>query len=98
MRNIYPVSKALALGLLLLFFFSISIHAQEFLLIDKTFTWTETTGGDGCSGFHFWTDKGDAPVSNNWKIPYDYENGLFYFRYEIISQPQVSPGVYEPLL
>lgn len=76
-------------------FIPLTSLGQEFLLIDKTFTWTETTGGDGCFGFHFWNDKGASPT-DNWKSPFDYQNGLFYFRYEIISQPQISPGVYEP--
>lgn len=67
----------------------------QFKLIDKTFTWDENTGGDGCKGYHFWEDLGDA-VSTNWKTPYDYQNGLFYFRYEVISQPQLSGGGYQP--
>jgi hypothetical protein len=72
-----------------------SVSAQQFMLIDKTFTWSETTGGDGCYGYHFFTDMGQA-TTTNWKSPYDYQNGLFYFRYEIISQPELPGGGYEP--
>jgi hypothetical protein len=67
----------------------------QFKLIDKTFTWDENTGGDGCFGYHFWEDMGDA-TSTNWKSPYDFQNGLFYFRYEVISQPELSGGGYQP--
>ncbi len=71
------------------------VAAQQFLLIDKTFTWNETTGGDGCYGYHFWNDLGQA-TTTNWKSPYDYESGLFYMRYQIISQPELPGGGYQP--
>jgi hypothetical protein len=68
-------------------------QVPEFLLYDETFTWTDQTGGDGCQGFHYWTDLGGGTYTN-WKSPYDFQNGTFYFRYEIIEQPALPGGGY----
>ena len=64
------------------------LWSQEFLLYDHTFTWH--ANDDECGGYHYWYDYGDAP-SMNWTSPYDYQNGLFYFRFEIIDQPSDAP-------
>ena len=61
---------------------------QEFLLHEETFTWTKDA--DACGGYHYWYDIGNAP-STNWKTPYDFQNGLYYFRFEVISQPSSDP-------
>jgi len=95
MKNYRNFSYVLFLFLVLLNTSILRTSAQEFLLIDKTFTWDENIGGDGCYGYHFWYDLGEAPTTN-WKTPYDYQNGLFYIRYEIISQPQLPGGGYQP--
>jgi hypothetical protein len=63
-------------------------HSQEFLLRDETFTWDESQDCGG--GYHYWTGFGGAPVGD-WTSPYDYENGLFYFRFEIIDKPTSNP-------
>ena len=73
----------------------LSAQVPEFLLHDETFTWTESTGGDGCLVFNFWRDLGGGTYVN-WKSPYDFQNGQFYFRYEIINQPELSGGGYQP--
>jgi hypothetical protein len=70
----------------------LSAQVPEFLLYDETFTWTENTGGDGCQGYHFWTGLGGGSYVN-WKSPYDFQNGQFYFRYEILDQPELPGGV-----
>ncbi len=96
MKNHFSFNFTGLLTVLLLLFSSFStVNAQQFLLIDKTFNWNETTGGDGCYGYHFWYDLGQATTSN-WKTPFDYENGLFYIRYQIISQPTLPGGGYQP--
>lgn len=92
-RHIYGFLSTLLVSLLV----SNGVYAQsgQFKLIDKTFTWDENTGGSGCFGYHFWTDMGESTTSN-WKSPFDFQNGTFYFRYEIISQPELSGGGYQP--
>jgi hypothetical protein len=65
-----------------------AIWSQEFLMHDETFTWTKNA--DVCGGFHYWYDYGNSP-SMNWTNPYDFQNGLFYFRFEIIDQPSGEP-------
>jgi hypothetical protein len=65
-----------------------AIWSQEFLMHDETFTWTKNA--DVCGGFHYWYDYGNSP-SMNWTYPYDFQNGLFYFRFEIIDQPSGEP-------
>jgi hypothetical protein len=72
----------------------LAAQVPEFLLYDETFVWSESTGGDGCLGFHFWNDLGEGTFTN-WKSPYDFQNGQFYFRYEIVDQPELSGGGYE---
>jgi hypothetical protein len=89
------VTSSILVLLLVLMGARLSAQVPEFLLYDETFTWTEATGGDGCLGFHFWDDLGGGTFTN-WKSPYDFQNGQFYFRYEIINQPQLSGGGYQP--
>jgi hypothetical protein len=64
------------------------LRAQEFLLHEETFTWTKDA--DECGGYHYWSNLGNAP-STNWKVPYDYQLGQYYFRFEVISQPTSEP-------
>jgi hypothetical protein len=74
--------------IVMLFAGSSVLKSQEFLLHEETFTWNKVN--DDCGGYHYWTGLGNAP-STNWTTPYDYENGQFYFRFEIISQPSNEP-------
>lgn len=55
---------------------------------EETFVWTETA--DVCGGYHYWNTYGAAP-SMNWKSPYDYQNGQYYIRFEVIEQPSSEP-------
>jgi len=65
-----------------------AVWSQEFLLHDKTYTWN--ADDDVCGGFSYWYDHGNAPTMN-WTYPYDYQNGLFYYYFEIIDQPSSAP-------
>jgi hypothetical protein len=65
-----------------------AILSQEFLLHDKTYTWH--ADDDVCGGYSYWYDHGNAPTMN-WTYPYDYQNGLFYYYFEIINQPSSAP-------
>lgn len=97
MKTYYKINVVLLLAaIVLISMLSARVTAQDsqFLLIDKTFVWDENTGGDGCYGYHFWTGFGEA-ASTNWKVPYDFENGQFYIRYQIIDQPQLPGGGYQ---
>jgi hypothetical protein len=62
--------------------------SQEFLLHDKTYTWH--ADDDVCGGYSYWYDHGNAPTMN-WTSPFDYQNGLFYYYFEIIEQPSSAP-------
>ena len=83
-------SKAMKklLGLLIFGMVVVSVaRSQEFLLHDETFTWHKDD--DICGGYHYWYDRGNGPV--NWKTPYDYQNGQYYFRFQVINQPSSEP-------
>jgi hypothetical protein len=80
------MKKKLLLQFCLLSFFT-GVWSQEFLLHDETFTWHKDD--DVCGGYHYWYDRGNGPV--NWKTPYDYQNGQYYFRFQVINQPSSEP-------
>ncbi|MBN2215319.1 MAG: T9SS type A sorting domain-containing protein [Bacteroidales bacterium] len=89
------ISKLKLLVIIFLTFIVSNLKAQEFLLHDEEFTWHEDDIQYYCKGFHYWFDLGEAP-STNWRSPYDYYYGTFNFRYELLDQPESSPGEYEP--
>ena len=60
------------------------VSAQEMCLFDKTFTATTDE-----HGFHFFTV--DSGFPGNWIDPFNYYEGTFHFRYEIIEYPGTEP-------
>ncbi|MBN2613895.1 MAG: hypothetical protein JXB00_20220, partial [Bacteroidales bacterium] len=78
-------------------------NAQEKIVFNEVIDWawsprqSLTYAGNG---FYWWhrpnegpgyiTNYGQMPT-NSWKTPYDYENGTFYLRFEIIEQPTSTP-------
>jgi hypothetical protein len=78
------------LGLLFLSMITLTaVWSQEFLMHEETFTWTKDA--DVCGGYHYWTSYGNAPANMNWKTPYDYQYGQYYFRFEVLDQPTNDP-------
>jgi hypothetical protein len=63
----------------------------EMLLVDEIFTFSESS--DSRNGFKFWGQPHISQLSqpSNWKTPYDYENGVVYLRYELISRDPGPP-------
>jgi hypothetical protein len=61
-------------------------NAQEMRIFDQTFTATEAE-----HGFHFFTVDSGCP--SNWMEPYNYYEGIFHFRYEIIDYPSTEPFI-----
>lgn len=59
-------------------------YAQELLLFDKTFTITEAE-----HGFHYFSV--DSTFSDNWIDPFNYREGAFHIRCEIINYPSNEP-------
>ena len=60
------------------------VCAQEIRLFDQTFTATEEE-----HGFHFFNV--DSSFSGNWLEPFNYFEGTFQLRYEIINYPGTDP-------
>lgn len=61
-------------------------NTGEFLVFDQTFTFNESM-----HGFKLWNFSDVKNAPSNWKSPYDYESGIFYERYQVISQPTSRP-------
>jgi hypothetical protein len=88
MKMLNKCSKMLLVVCIMLFGQFQNLKCQEFLLHEETFTWTKNA--DACGGYHYWYNYGAAP-SSNWKTPYDYQLGTYYFRFEVINQPSNQP-------
>jgi hypothetical protein len=69
-------------------FFCLSVQtlvtAREICLLDQAYT---TTADE--HGFHYFTV--DSGLSGNWMEPFNYYEGTFHFRYEIIDYPSEEP-------
>ena len=101
MKYISNLHLSAMLILFILFFITMhnsGVRAQEKIVFNDTidWTWPIKNGYDGNS-FCRWHNApkgiinlGDMP-SDNWKSPYDYQNGTFYLRFEVISQPTANP-------
>ncbi|MBN1275122.1 VCBS repeat-containing protein [Candidatus Woesearchaeota archaeon] len=64
----------------------------ELLVLDETFTIPSSTdSAHGGNGFWWWKTI-PAGWPSNWRTPYDYYDGRFYTRYEVLSQPTNNQG------
>jgi len=61
------------------------LRAQEMEILNDTIEWTM----ESSHGYYFFQPPPES--SSNWKTPYDYFNGEFYTRYEIISEATDEP-------
>src|SRR4030042_5440409 len=79
----FPALKALVLiaGMLGIY----QSYGQEFLLRDATFTWDENEE----RGYYYWREFCGAP-QGNWTSPYNYKDGAFQFRIQILSKPTTN--------
>lgn len=89
-----------AIAILFLFVLSPRTQAQEAVLINRTISWEYPVNVYGGNSFYWWHNKWTTPQigvdlgtmpTNDWTTPYNYQNGTFYMRIEIISQPTASP-------
>lgn len=75
-----------------------SANAQETVVFNQTVNWgwpiSNVYGGNSFYWWHYTaqgqTNLGSMPT-NDWTTPYNYQNGTFYMRIEVISQPSNSP-------
>ena len=66
----------------IIFLFNINTaNSQEFAVINEIITMTTSP-----PGFYFWWSP-HAGGTTNWLSPYNYRDGQFYFRFEVINQP-----------
>lgn len=89
------LKKSLITKHLFLFFLHIpQLKAQEEIVFDKTIDWQwKFPLWYGGNSFYWWhhpagsvTDYGNMPT-DDWTTPYDYENGTYYLRFEVLEQP-----------
>ncbi|MEY4581025.1 MAG: hypothetical protein RL701_5728 [Pseudomonadota bacterium] len=68
---------------------ALPVHAQQFVLIDTTYTATTANTNDS----HYPVDaRADIPA--NWKTPVDYANGKVYVELDILEKPSAVPTLY----
>jgi hypothetical protein len=71
------------------------LKAQEEVIFDETIDWQWTLpqvyGGNSFYWWHLPNESGTINYgtmpTDNWKSPYDYENGSIYLRFEVLDQP-----------
>ena len=80
MRVPFKIFASLLIALL-----SVQLSAQEMVLLNDTIEWTMSS----THGYYFFQPPSSSP--SNWLTPYDYYNGEFYTRYEIISEATDEP-------
>ncbi len=74
------------------------LQAQEAVIFDQTVNWewpiSSVYGGNSFYWWHYTaqgvSNLGSMPT-DDWTSPYNYENGTFYLRFEVINQPSSDP-------
>src|SRR5262245_10459344 len=63
-------------------------RAEQFVLIDETFTFTKEMADSGESPSHYYGSvlNPDRPI--DWTSPVDYRNGTVHIRTEVIDKPE----------
>ncbi|HEX3150811.1 MAG TPA: hypothetical protein VHR66_22225 [Gemmataceae bacterium] len=82
--------KAFTLATLTLLAASFPSHAEQFVLLDVTFTFTkEDADNSKPSKSHYYVrDKGlNAERPKDWTSPVDYRNGTVHIRTEVLEKP-----------
>ncbi|MBN1183327.1 MAG: hypothetical protein JXB49_13630, partial [Bacteroidales bacterium] len=103
MKNLPNQKLTLVFFMIFLFLNTLGIKSQEKIVFNGVIDWAwsprESLTYAG-NGFYWWhrptespgyvTNYGQMPA-NDWTTPYDYSNGTFYFRFEVLEQPTNSP-------
>src|SRR5258705_10051506 len=87
-RAVAPVLAGL--GLLTL---AATAHAEQFVLLDVTFTFTKADADNGMPNKSHYYVKGDRLNPNtpiDWTKPIDYRNGRVHVRTEVMDKPAGS--------
>ena len=76
--------------LLLLFYFTLSARADQFVLFDVTFTFTQEdalNSKPSQSHYYVKSDRLDPQRPKDWTSPVDYRNGTVHLRLEVLEKP-----------
>ncbi|MEM8912550.1 MAG: hypothetical protein AAGC97_12345 [Planctomycetota bacterium] len=65
-----------------------TIHAEQFVLFDETFTFAEKDAVPTKSHLRVFPDQFGPETPDDWTAPVDYRNGSVHIRIEVLSKPK----------
>ncbi|MBN8417694.1 MAG: hypothetical protein J0L73_02115 [Verrucomicrobia bacterium] len=83
-------NRSRLVSLLLLFSFTLSARADQFVLFDVTFTFTQEdalNSKPSQSHYYVKSDRLNPQRPKDWTSPVDYRNGTVHLRLEVLEKP-----------
>lgn len=84
------MTRTLLFSLLLLCLGTTLIHAEQFVLFDVTFTFTQEdalNSKPSQSHYYVKSDRLNPARPKDWTSPVDYRNGTVHLRLEVLEKP-----------